>query len=42
MTTITINGQSFPAINAANLENGMTYHDGSEIVEVCDAIAEGV
>jgi 2-polyprenyl-6-methoxyphenol hydroxylase-like FAD-dependent oxidoreductase len=34
MQTITINGQTFPAINAAHLENGMIYHDGSEIVNV--------
>ena len=34
MQAITINGQAFPAINAASLENGMIYHDGSEIVNV--------
>jgi maltodextrin utilization protein YvdJ len=34
MQAITINSQTFPAINAANLENGMIYHDGSEIINV--------
>ena len=32
MKTIDINGETYPAIAAAQLQNGMTYWDGSEIV----------
>jgi hypothetical protein len=34
MKTIIIRGDAYPAIEAARLENGMIYFDGSEITDV--------
>jgi len=34
ITTIDVRGQQYPAVAASQLQNGMIYHDGSEIVNV--------